>query len=136
MTLADSMTTSIKNENTVVTNLEFLEGTLWEILNIYTSNIDKYSYENAFNQLFIWPFVNVFAKSNTTGKCQSSFESGQPHLQSMSRQLKAVGFLMTKKIVISPTASGNTGKVKLNFDYHKGMFGLLGVSFNTTLSYS
>lgn len=112
---------------------------------MYSSHIDKYKYEDGFNQLFIWPYLDIIAKSITISNCNSDFESGQPPLQSMTQQLKANDIHSDEKscyksdgliklfgikqleLLLLETSGHfcNTDSVKLNFDHHKGMFGLL-----------
>lgn len=112
---------------------------------MYSSHIDKYKYEDGFSQLFIWPYLGIIAKSITISNCNSEFESGQPLLQSMTQQLKANGIHSHEKscyktdgliklfgikqleLLLLETSGHfrNTDSVKLNFDHHKGMFGLL-----------
>ncbi|ORE08413.1 hypothetical protein BCV72DRAFT_225173 [Rhizopus microsporus var. microsporus] len=126
-------------------DLEFLEEILLAAFKMYSSHINKYKYEDGFNQLFVWPYVDIIAKSITTSDCKSDFESGQPHLQSMTQQLRANNLYIDEKncyksdgliklygikqieLLLLETSGhfGSTCSVKLNFDHHKGMFGLL-----------
>ncbi|CAO3666788.1 unnamed protein product [Rhizopus stolonifer] len=100
---------------------------------------------DGFNQLLIWPYLEIIVMSVQTSDCKSGFESGQPHLNCMNSQLKANGIHFDEKsfyksdglirvygikqleLLVLETSGhfGNTGKVKVNFDHHKGMFGLL-----------
>lgn len=111
----------------------------------YTSPIDKDESEDTFNQLFIWPYLAVVAKNITIHNCKAGFHSTQPRLESMTKQLKANGIFVDEKscyktdgliklyglkkieILIVETSGhfGNTDRVKLKFDHHKGMFGML-----------
>ncbi|KAG1170910.1 hypothetical protein G6F36_011834 [Rhizopus arrhizus] len=71
-------------------NLEFLDHILKEAHKSYSSHIDYNSNEDAFNQLFVWPYLSIIAKSVTIEGCNSDFIQSHPCLESMSRQLKAV----------------------------------------------
>ncbi|KAG2197833.1 hypothetical protein INT47_009714 [Mucor saturninus] len=84
-------------------------------------------------------------KSTTIHNCKAGFQSAQPRLQSMSNQLKANGIFVDDKscyktdglvklfesekleLIVVKTSGhfGNTDRVKLKFDHHKGMFGML-----------
>lgn len=111
----------------------------------YTSRIDRNSSEDAFNQLFVWPFLDVIGRSVTIHDCGAETLLGQPVLQSMIRQLKTVGLFIDEKnvyksdglvklfgmkdqeILLLETSGRftNHDKTKVNFDHHKGVFGLL-----------
>ncbi|KAG1046715.1 hypothetical protein G6F43_010813 [Rhizopus delemar] len=71
-------------------NLEFLDHILKEAHKSYSSHIDYNCNEDAFNQLFVWPYLSIIAKSVTIEGCNSDFIQSHPCLESMSRQLKAV----------------------------------------------
>ncbi|KAG1167128.1 hypothetical protein G6F47_011510 [Rhizopus delemar] len=136
---------SLNGKEEEAKNLEFLEEILRAAYKMYSSHIDKYKYEDGFSQLFIWPYLGIIAKSITISNCNSEFESGQPLLQSMTQQLKANGIHSHEKscyktdgliklfgikqleLLLLETSGHfrNTDSVKLNFDHHKGMFGLL-----------
>ncbi|KAG1141016.1 hypothetical protein G6F37_005338 [Rhizopus arrhizus] len=80
-----------------------------------------------------------------TNDCKADFVKGQPILESMTKQLKALGHFVDDKSqyksdglvklfglkeieLVLVEVSGcfnNKDKVKLNFDHHKGMFGAL-----------
>ncbi|RCH88661.1 hypothetical protein CU098_005447, partial [Rhizopus stolonifer] len=123
-----------------IENLEVLEGILWEAYKMYSSYINKEKYEDSYNQLLIWPYLEIIAMNVQTSNCKSGFESGQPHLNSMNSQLKANGIHFDEKsfyksdgliraygikqleLLVLETSGhfGNTDKVKINFDHHKG----------------
>ncbi|KAI8094450.1 hypothetical protein BDF21DRAFT_436294 [Thamnidium elegans] len=125
--------------------LEFLEGIFIELHETYTSPIDRDQNEDAFNQLFIWPYLAVVAKNITMHNCKAGFQSGQPRLESMSKQLKANDIFVDDKscyktdglvkifglkkleLLVVETSGhfGNIDRVKLKFDHHKGVFGML-----------
>lgn len=108
---------------------------------MYNSKVKYDSNEDAFNQLYTWPYLNLI------GNCINSgyFIQGQPVLQSMCRQLKETGASVDEKsqyksdglikllnfnhleLLLLETSGqfGNTDKVKINFDHHKGIYGIL-----------
>lgn len=63
----------------------------------YTCHIDYNSTEDAFNQLYVWPYLDVVSKSFTIEGINSDFVQGQPCLESMIRQLKAVNLYVDDK---------------------------------------
>ncbi|GAA5816115.1 hypothetical protein MFLAVUS_009638 [Mucor flavus] len=125
--------------------LEFLEKVLKEAYKAYSSFIDYNSNEDAFNQLFIWPYIGVIAKSTTVDGCNPDFVQGQPYLESMSRQLKSVNLYVDDKnqyksdgliklfglnnlefVLVETSGSfSNKDKNKLKLDHHKGVYGAL-----------
>ncbi|KAG1071755.1 hypothetical protein G6F42_025988 [Rhizopus arrhizus] len=128
-----------------ISNMEFLEQLLTEVHTSYTSHIDYQSSEDAFNQLFVWPYLNTIGKSIVTHDCKSDFLQGQPVLESMTRQLKKLNLFVDEKslyksdgliklfglkkleLVLLETSGHftNSDKVKIKLDHHKGMYGVL-----------
>ncbi|EIE81633.1 hypothetical protein RO3G_06338 [Rhizopus delemar RA 99-880] len=99
-------------------NLEFLHQLLNQVHKSYASHVDYNSTECAFNQLFIWPYLDIIAKSIKADGCDSDFVQGQPILESMTQQLKAVNLYVDDK-----NQYKSDGLVK--FDHHKGIYGAL-----------
>ncbi|KAG1332846.1 hypothetical protein G6F62_007045 [Rhizopus arrhizus] len=126
-------------------NLEFLHQLLNQVHKSYASHVDYNSTEDAFNQLFIWPYLDVIAKSIKVDGCDSDFVQGQPILESMTQQLKAVNLYVNDKdqyksdglvklfglnnleLVLLETSGCfiNKDKQKVKFDHHKGVYGAL-----------
>ncbi|CEG66099.1 hypothetical protein RMATCC62417_02742 [Rhizopus microsporus] len=94
--LSTRMFLELLNEEEVK-DLEFLEEILLAACKTYGSHVNKYKYEDGFNQLFVWPYVDIIAKSITINNRKSDFESGQSHLQSMTQQLKANNLYIDEK---------------------------------------
>ncbi|EIE76042.1 hypothetical protein RO3G_00746 [Rhizopus delemar RA 99-880] len=137
---------AIEDENgQAAEELELLEKILIEVHRSYSSHIDHNANEDAFNQLFVYPYMRVIAKSITISNCKADFVEGQPILESMTRQLKASNLyidyrsqyksdgliklfgLQNIELLLLETSGcfDNKVKIKLNFDHHKGMFGTL-----------
>lgn len=55
------------------------------------------SSEDAFNQLFVWPYLDIIGKTITVQDCKSDFVQGQLYLESMSSQLKTVNLAIDNK---------------------------------------
>ncbi|KAI9478737.1 MAG: hypothetical protein EXX96DRAFT_482828 [Benjaminiella poitrasii] len=111
----------------------------------YTSPFADHKYEDTFNQLYIWPFMSVVANYTTAKNGKVGFQTGQPRLESMSTQLKAAGIIVNDKscyktdgllslfatrnvellLVETSDHLGSSDQVKIKFDHHKAMFGLL-----------
>lgn len=126
-------------------NLEFLHQLLNQVHKSYASHVDYNSTECAFNQLFIWPYLDIIAKSIKADGCDSDFVQGQPILESMTQQLKAVNLYVDDKnqyksdglvklfglnnleLVLLETSGCfiNKDKWKVKFDHHKGIYGAL-----------
>ncbi|CEP16965.1 hypothetical protein [Parasitella parasitica] len=129
-------------------NMEFVHDVLVEMCRTYTSHIDIQQSEDAFNQLFIWPYLLAMSRSiseTIDSSISSEFLTGQPILQSMTKQLKAVGLYIDdahvyksdglfqlsgsiKEELLLLETSGcfaNNDKSKVNFDHHKGVYGML-----------
>ncbi|CEG79032.1 hypothetical protein RMATCC62417_13553 [Rhizopus microsporus] len=120
-------------------HLKFLEQLLIQL------HIDYSSSEDAFNQLFVWPYLDIIAKMISVDGCNSDFVQGQPYLESMSRQLKAVNlyvndrsqhksdgliklFGLNKLDLLLFEASGcfsSKDEEKIKLDHHKGVYGSL-----------
>ncbi|CAO3699779.1 unnamed protein product [Rhizopus stolonifer] len=132
------------NQHDII-NLEFLENLLNQVHKSYSSYIDYNSNEDAHNQLFVWPYLDIIAKSMTIGDCNSDFVQGQPYLNSMARQLKSVNLyvddrnqyksdgliklfgLNSLELLLLETSGcfRNNDTEKVNFDHHKGTYGVL-----------
>ncbi|KAI7900449.1 uncharacterized protein BX663DRAFT_517665 [Cokeromyces recurvatus] len=128
-----------------ISNMEFLEQLLIKVHTSYTSHIDYQSSEDTFNQLFVWPYLNTTGRSIVTHDCKSNFLQGQPVLESMNRQLKALNLFVDEKsqnksdgliklfglknleLVLLETSGHftNSDKGKIKLDHHKGMYGVL-----------
>lgn len=87
----------------------------------------------------------MVAKSVTLLNSKAEFQSGQPRLDSMSKQLKAINIFVDERycyktdgliklfglkkleLLVLETSGhfNNTDRVKLNFDHHKGIYGML-----------
>ncbi|KAI7905809.1 uncharacterized protein BX663DRAFT_500982 [Cokeromyces recurvatus] len=131
-----------QNENEC---LEFLEEFLNQVHKMYTSPVKYNSNEDAFNQLYTWPYLGLIGRSVNTDECKGYFIQGQPVLQSMSRQLKEVGIFADKRsqyksdglvkllnlkdleLLLLETSGHfeNNDKVKISLDHHKGVYGIL-----------
>ncbi|KAG0938477.1 hypothetical protein G6F57_006685 [Rhizopus arrhizus] len=125
--------------------LEFLEEFLTQVYKAYEAPIDHDSDEDAFNQLFTWPYLHLIGKSINSHDCKGYFVQGQPFLESMSHQLKATGVSVNEKSqyktdgmiklfglknleLLSLETSGhfsNSDNVKIKLDHHKGIYGIL-----------
>ncbi|KAL9537500.1 hypothetical protein MBANPS3_011728 [Mucor bainieri] len=134
-------------------NAEFIRDALAEIEKVYKSKIDYNGNEDAFNQSFIWPYLIYMARSIENVK--SEFLTGQPVLQAMTRQLKAVNLYIDdshvyksdglvqlfgeigREILLLETSGcfKNSDKSKVNFDHHKGVYGLLSMLKGITDDY-
>ncbi|KAG1165664.1 hypothetical protein G6F36_013251 [Rhizopus arrhizus] len=132
-------------ESSNISSLEFLQKLLLEVNKAYTCHIDYNSTEDAFNQLFVWPYLDVVSKSFTIEGINSDFVQGQPCLESMIRQLKAVNLYVDDKnqykadgliklfglndleLLLLETSGcfNNKDKKKLQFDHYKGVYGTL-----------
>ncbi|KAG2193769.1 hypothetical protein INT47_006051, partial [Mucor saturninus] len=126
-------------------NLEFLEKVSKEAHKSYSGFIDYNSSENAFNQLFIWPYADVIVKGTSVDGCNPDFVQGQPCLESMNRQLKSANLhvddknqyksdgliklvgLKNLEFVLLETSGTliNKDKNKLKLDHYKGVYGAL-----------
>lgn len=111
----------------------------------YEAPFDHDANEGAFNQAFVWPYLDLIGKNVKIHNCKGYFVQGQPCLESMSRQLKATGIIVDEKsqyktdgliklfglknleLLLLETSGhfSNTDKVKIKLDNHKGMFGIL-----------
>ncbi|KAI9476362.1 MAG: hypothetical protein EXX96DRAFT_540891 [Benjaminiella poitrasii] len=69
--------------------LEFLDDVLRAIFKSYNSKINNDKFEDVFNQLFVWPYLEAIANDINIESAKANFESGQPRLESMTQQLKA-----------------------------------------------
>ncbi|GAA5802099.1 hypothetical protein HPULCUR_007559 [Helicostylum pulchrum] len=107
--------------------------------------MDHDSDEDAFNQLFIWPYLHLIRKSLKVHGCEGYFVQGESFLDSMTQQLKATGlysdersryktdgliklFGLKKLELLLLETSGhfsNDDNVKITLDHHKGMYGIL-----------
>lgn len=101
--------------------------------------------EDAFNQAFVWPYLDLIGKTLNNNNCKGYFVQGQPCLKSMSRQLKATGVTVDETsqyksdgliklfglknlellLLVTSGHFSNTDKVKIKPDHHKGMYGIL-----------
>ncbi|CAO0801821.1 unnamed protein product [Mucor circinelloides] len=77
--------------------LEFLEEFLNQVYKMYKSPVDYDANEDAFNQLYTWPYLDLIGNSINTEECKGYFIQGQPILQSMDQQLKATGVSVDDK---------------------------------------
>lgn len=111
----------------------------------YEAPYDYDSNEDAFNQAFIWPYLDLIGKTLNSNNCKGYFVQGQPCLVSMSRQLKATSAIVDKtlqyksdgliklfglknlELLLLETSGhfSNTDKVKIKLDHHKGMYSIL-----------
>lgn len=57
----------------------------------YETLYDYDSNEDAFNQAFVWPYLDLIGKTLNNNNCKDYFVQGQPCLESMTWQLKATG---------------------------------------------
>ncbi|CAO3679486.1 unnamed protein product [Rhizopus stolonifer] len=125
--------------------LEFLEEFLTQVYKAYEAPIDHDSNEDAFNQLFIWPYLHLIGKSINSHDCKGYFVQGQSLLESMSNQLKAAGVSVDEKsqyktdgmiklfglknleLLLLETSGhfSNRDNVKIKLDHHKGIYGIL-----------
>jgi len=64
---------------------------------MYKSPVDYDANEDAFNQLYTWPYLDLIGNSINTEECKGYFIQGQPILQSMDQQLKATGVSVDDK---------------------------------------
>ncbi|CAO3694014.1 unnamed protein product [Rhizopus stolonifer] len=107
---------------------KFLEGIYRSLYEAYTS-----------------PFMAVAATCTSSNKSKIGFKTGQPQIESMSTQLKAVGIIVDDKscyktdgllsvygtrriemlLLETSCQFGDTDQFKIKFDHHKAMFGLL-----------
>ncbi|KAL9553165.1 hypothetical protein MBANPS3_003415 [Mucor bainieri] len=133
---------SIESINTRDMNIEFLSNMLTQIEKRYASRIPYNDSEDAFNQLFVWPFMDIITPRNIGG---SEWVNGQPVLKSMTKQLKNGGIyvddkhiyktdgliklfdLKEQEIILVETSGSftNDDKNKINFDHHKAVYGML-----------
>ncbi|ORE07688.1 hypothetical protein BCV72DRAFT_241093 [Rhizopus microsporus var. microsporus] len=133
-----------KDNHTDTHDMEFLELLLQQTHKSFSSHIDYNTTEDAFNQLFVWPYLDIIGKTITLHNCKSDFVQGQPYLKSMSRQLQACNLYIDdknqyksdgllklfglKELELLLETSGcliNKDRTKTNFDHHKGVFGTL-----------
>lgn len=125
--------------------LEFLEESFTQVYKAYEAPIDHDSDEDAFNQLFTWPYLHLIGKSINSHDCKGYFVQGQPFLESMSHQLKATGVSVNEKsqyktdgmiklfglknleLLLLETSGhfSNSDNVKIKLDHHKGIYGIL-----------
>lgn len=63
----------------------------------YESPMPHVSDEDAFNQLFVWPYLHLVGKSVTNEGWKGYFVQGQPFLKSMSDQLRASAVIVDEK---------------------------------------
>ncbi|KAI8360795.1 hypothetical protein BD560DRAFT_426009 [Blakeslea trispora] len=125
--------------------LEFLKEFLIQVIKCYEDLYDYDSNEDAFNQAFVWPYLDLIDKRLNKSNCKGYFVQGQPCLESMSRQIKAAGVVVDEtsnyktygliklfglknlELLLLETSGHfpNTDKVKIKFDNHKGMYGNL-----------
>ncbi|KAI8097849.1 uncharacterized protein B0P05DRAFT_601512 [Gilbertella persicaria] len=140
----------------ITANLKLLEQLLQQVQKSYESYIDYNSSEDAFNQLFIWPYLDVISKSIFIHNCKADFAQGQPILKTMSRQLKKsnlyvddkcqyksdglvklFGFKELEVLVLETSGNFiNKDKSKINFDHHKAVFGNLSMLKNIADDYA
>ncbi|KAG1445994.1 hypothetical protein G6F46_010677 [Rhizopus delemar] len=124
---------------------DFLEDIFRATYKAYSSHQDIGSSEAVFNQLFVYPYLEVVAKSVKDYKCKADFIHGGAYLDSKTKRLKSLGCYIndkcqyksdgliklygTKKLKIllfeTSGSLNNTDNVKINFDHHKGTFGSL-----------
>ncbi|KAI8090452.1 hypothetical protein BDF21DRAFT_449543 [Thamnidium elegans] len=138
---------------------EFLEGIYRSLIQCFDRRYEAYTSpfaddndEDTFSQLYIWPFMTIVATCvyfsttcTASGKGKIGFKTGQPQLESMSTQLKAVGIIVDDKscyrtdgllsfygtrriemLLLEMSGQfGNSDQTKIKFDHHKAMFGLL-----------
>ncbi|CAO3609792.1 unnamed protein product [Mucor fragilis] len=90
----DSMT--LEYIQTRDTDIGFLRDMLTQIQKSYASQLHYNASEDTFNQLFVWPFMDIIAPRATGG---GKSISGQPALNSMTKQLKIVGLYVDDKNV-------------------------------------
>lgn len=64
---------------------------------MYKVPINHESSEDGFNQLFVWPFLDLIGSNTNVEDCQGYFMRGEPFLESMSRQLRATGISVDEK---------------------------------------
>lgn len=64
---------------------------------MYKSSVKYDSNEDAFNQLYTWPYLDLIGSSLNTNEWKGYFIEGQPVLQSMSQQLKETGVFVDEK---------------------------------------
>ncbi|KAG1468825.1 hypothetical protein G6F56_003613 [Rhizopus delemar] len=125
--------------------LEFLEEFLIQVVKGYEAPYDYDSNEDAFNQAFVWPYLDLIGKTLNSNNCKGYFVQGQPCLVSMGRQLKATSAIVDEtlqyksdgliklfglknlELLLLETSGhfSNTDKVKIKLDHHKGMYGIL-----------
>lgn len=112
---------------------------------MYKVPINHESSEDGFNQLFVWPFLDLIGNNINVEDCQGYFMQGEPFLESMSRQLPATGisvdeksqyksdgliklFGLKKQELVLLETSGhfrNTDSTKIKLDHHKRVYGIL-----------
>ncbi|KAL0142727.1 hypothetical protein V8B55DRAFT_1328378 [Mucor lusitanicus] len=124
---------------------DFLEDVFRAAYEAYSTRQDIRDGESTFNALYIYPFLLTVCKALRDHSCQADFKRGEANLVAMSKQLIALGLKVDDKsqykadesiklyrikqleiLLLEISGSlGNTDKVKINFDHHKGVFGSL-----------
>ncbi|KAL9551135.1 hypothetical protein PS6_005149 [Mucor atramentarius] len=125
--------------------VEFLEDIFRAAYRGYSTFQDVNDGESTFDDLFIYPYLVAVSKAVQPHSCKADFKVGETCLQSMSRQLKALGLETNDKnqykadgliklygfkkleVLLLETSGSheNNDKVKINFDHHKAIFGVL-----------
>ncbi|KAI7897513.1 uncharacterized protein BX663DRAFT_533809 [Cokeromyces recurvatus] len=117
----------------------FLESLFVASLQCYTSEQDIYDGEPIFNSLFVYPYLVAVTRGVTLKNCLADFKPREAHLESMSRQLNALGsrnnnkgeykadgiiklYGMKKIELLLLETSG-----KINYDHHKCVYGRLAI---------
>ncbi|KAI8992641.1 hypothetical protein BDB01DRAFT_894718 [Pilobolus umbonatus] len=110
-------------------DMESFELLLQQTQKSYSSHIAYNSSEDALNQLFVWPYLDIIGKTITLHNFISDFVRGQPYWKSMSRQLKSFNLSIDDENQYKSDETSdcliNKDKNKSNFDHHKDVFGTL-----------